>query len=103
MFIITSVRDIVADNYLGLQLCGNDKVAVRGFIDAVSDIAQSDESLLVKHPEDFELWKLGEFDQETGEIIVIQERLLSGRLALRMFRGLDSDLEGDFDDVAEEL
>ncbi len=41
----------------------NDNVARRSFMDLVND----PQSLLYKHPEDFTLWRLGEFDDQLGD------------------------------------
>lgn len=64
--LVTSVRDNVSDSFLGFQLCGSVKVAVRGFIDAVSGIDGLD-SVIKLHPHDFDLWLLGSFDESTGQ------------------------------------
>lgn len=41
----------------------NDQVAKRAFSDLVND----PQSMLFKHPEDFTLWRLGEFDDQLGD------------------------------------
>lgn len=43
----------------------NDMSAIRNFEHAI----RNTESLFYSHAEDYELYKLGEFDSETGEII----------------------------------
>lgn len=40
-----------------------------------NEMAQQD-SMLGKHPHDFELWRLGKFDKDTGEINPTRERVL---------------------------
>ena len=40
-------------------------MAIRSFSDAVQD----QDSAFNKHPEDYSLWEIGEFDDQTGEII----------------------------------
>lgn len=69
MLCISSVRDIVADRFLGFQLSRNIKESVRGFIDAMVDVHDGRDNLLVSHPGDFELWILGWFDEESGLIV----------------------------------
>jgi len=53
--------------------------AVRGFSDAVGKA--EDQSDLTKHPEDFTLFELGSFDDETGKFVNVPEprQLLRGK------------------------
>lgn len=63
---IFSVRDMKADLYgrpFFDQSIGN---AIRSFGDQVN--ANQPDNILFLHPEDFELYYLGEFDDNTGEI-----------------------------------
>ena len=66
MLVITAVRDRVAGRFLGLQLVQNDKVACRGFVNAMADVSGNRDSLLATNPHDFDLWYLGQFDDEDG-------------------------------------
>lgn len=94
MLAITSVRDIVADRYLGFQLCRNVKEACRGFVDAMGSLRSDRNDLLVNHPGDFELWLLGWFDEDSGYIgfndpedgFNCPRRILSGSLANQMIQ-----------------
>ncbi len=43
----------------------NNYAAIRMFADTVKD----ENSMLAKHPEDYELYKLGSFNDDTGEIV----------------------------------
>ena len=46
--------------------------AIRSFTDEVNRPAQ--DNALANHPSDFELWCLGEFDDEKGEFLVGENR-----------------------------
>jgi len=54
---IVSIRDIVADVYLPPQFANNLGGAIRSFGDACKD----PQSPLNKHPEDYELYHLGNY------------------------------------------
>lgn len=94
MLCISSVRDIVADRFLGFQLSRNIKESVRGFIDAMADVRDGRDNLLVSHPGDFELWILGWFDEESGDIVhddpeggySCPRRIFTGVLAEQMIK-----------------
>jgi len=62
---IYSVHDSKALAYLPPFFMHNKNMAIRSFQDAVQD----DGSSFHRHPEDYSLWELGEFDDNTGEII----------------------------------
>jgi hypothetical protein len=62
---IISVRDIKVGQYQRPIACESKGVAIRAFMDACAPGNPSDIS---KHPRDFELWKVGEFDSETGTL-----------------------------------
>jgi len=48
--------------------------AIRSFADAVNQVDANNN--MNKHPEDFTLWYVGDFDNETGEVINVVPRLL---------------------------
>lgn len=111
MLCITSVRDIVADRYLGFQLCRNVKESCRGFVDAMGSLRSDGNDLLVNHPGDFELWILGWFDEDSGFIgfndpddgYQCPRRILTGSLANQMIHQNVEvrdffDYEGFYDD-----
>lgn len=50
-------------------------VAVRSFADEVN--RKADDNQMFRHPEDFELWSLGVFDDETGEFQAAEKRCVS--------------------------
>lgn len=61
---VYSVRDIKADAFAPPFFLGRDEVAARSFSDAIHDPKHP----MASHPEDYELYCLGDFDDETGRI-----------------------------------
>lgn len=62
---IIVLRDIKANVYGQPVFVPNIGAAIRSFGDQIKDPNAGD---LNKHPEDFELWHIGEYDDATGEI-----------------------------------
>lgn len=76
---VVSVRDAVHQEYQGLNLEMSEASAVRNFSSSVMSSNAKQEGLLYSHAKDFSLWKLAEFDSESGEIIMVQPvRLIEG-------------------------
>lgn len=61
---VLSVRDRATDVFSQPFFAASVGAAVRGFSDEVNRAA--DNNQLYKHPEDFDLYLLGEFDDATG-------------------------------------
>ena len=66
-FGLYAVRDVKV-GFQSISVQPNDAVAVRGF---ESTVINSD-SVLFTHSEDFSLFKLGEFDQDSGRLIPLE-------------------------------
>nr|DAF77343.1 MAG TPA: DNA binding protein [Microviridae sp.] len=66
-FGVYAVRDLKV-GFQSVTIQPNDAVAVRGF---ESTVINSD-SVLFTHAEDFSLFKLGEFDQDSGRLIPLE-------------------------------
>lgn len=62
---IYSVKDVKV-GFMSPFIRSNDSLAIRDFKDAISDDHPT--NALHKHPEDYELWCLGEFLQDSGVI-----------------------------------
>lgn len=62
---IYSIKDTKAEVFLPPFYVRNNGEAIRVFDDCV----QNPDTNLAKHPEDFYLFKLGEFDQDSGSLI----------------------------------
>lgn len=63
--IVVAVRDQKADAFGHPWYAQSVGMAVRHFGDAVQ--SQDEANMWKKHPEDFALFRLGEFDQRSGE------------------------------------
>lgn len=61
---IYSIRDLKADGYIRPTFFGNDAEVTRYFGDGV----KNPKTGLAAHPEDYELFCIGSFDDVTGEI-----------------------------------
>lgn len=77
--VVCGVRDSAAQVYGQPWFVPSTGVAVRGFSDAVRG---SDKNDLTSHPEDFTLFQLGTFDDETGKFVNLPE-------AVQLIRGVD--------------
>lgn len=62
---IYTIHDNKAAAYLPPFYLHNKNMAIRSFADCV----QEEGHQFNKHPEDYSLWEIGEFDDLTGEII----------------------------------
>lgn len=60
--VVVAVRDSAVDAFMRPFLVPTTGMAVRSFHDEVARV----ESDMHKHPEDYELFELGEFEEETG-------------------------------------
>jgi hypothetical protein len=63
---IYSIHDSAANAYLPPFFMHNDGLAIRTFQDMVNS---KEENNISKHPDQFTLFKLGEYDDNTGELI----------------------------------
>lgn len=66
--VICSIYDVKAEAFsqpMFFQAVGQ---ALRSFIDAVSDTSRADNNF-AKHPADYNLYRIGEFDDQTGAIV----------------------------------
>lgn len=60
--------------------------AIRNFSDAVND-GSNPNNMWFKHPEDFSLFQVGEFDNENGELIPCTPKNLVTASALKSVQG----------------
>jgi hypothetical protein len=63
--VLCSVKDRAADAYGRPMFVPSLGVAIRSFSDEVN--RQSDDNQLFNHPDDFDLYEFGEFDDNTGQ------------------------------------
>lgn len=66
IFVMVSVRDRVADTFGPPQFLPQVGVAIRMFRDEVNRAAP--DNMLYKHPEDFDLFQLGTYEDSTGMV-----------------------------------
>lgn len=71
---VYSIRDIKAGTYGTPFFQPQDGVAVRSFI----DLSMNADSVVGKHPEDFELWCIGEYDGDIGLLQPYQDNVCLG-------------------------
>lgn len=67
MLIVCSVMDVKAKAFMQPIFVNNESLAIRAFGDAVVN----PESGISKHPEDYHLYKLAEFDDNTGRFVAL--------------------------------
>ena len=72
---VYSLLDVAVGSFNAPFYAPNDRVAMR----ICSDVAEDSETLIGKHPEDFELHLLGTFDDQDGAFT--NDLKLVGRLA----------------------
>ena len=78
--VICSIRDSAADAYGRPLFLPSVGVAIRSFTDEVNRPAEDNQ--IYQHPEDFDLFELGEFDDNTGRfaLLDIPKQLALGRM-----------------------
>lgn len=69
--VMVAVRDVATGSFASPIGVAHNALAIRSFQSEVSNA----ESQICRHPEDFELFALGEFDTETGEFTAGVARL----------------------------
>lgn len=74
--VMLGVWDVLAMAYVGQPMAAPTRgVGERSFIDAVND----PQAPFGKHPDDFELHELGEWDNETGAFVGLERPVVYGR------------------------
>ena len=73
--VIISVKDTAAQAFGRPIFVPAIAVALRGFRDEINRSDSKDD--LSRHPDDFELYEIGTFDDSTGIIEVIEPRLVA--------------------------
>lgn len=66
MIIVVAVKDNAIGTFQPPACVRAEGEALRGFMDAVNDPQNKQ---LHQHPEDFDLYRLGTFDENTGKIV----------------------------------
>ncbi|QCS36091.1 nonstructural protein [Capybara microvirus Cap1_SP_121] len=73
--IIVSIKDLVADSFFEPKISANEAAAKRDFKLITT---QPSDSLLYQRAEDFQMWKLGTWDNRTGTITMEPKLLEQG-------------------------
>lgn len=73
--LVLAVRDIQVGAFGRPIFAATRGQAVRSFSDEVN--RPVDGNQLASHPEDFQLWHLGEFDEETGEFTNVSKECIA--------------------------
>lgn len=68
-----ALKDNLAGVYMQPQLFQNENVALRNFSMIINETP-----VFKENPADFELWKVGEFDDQEGTIIPAPEKIATG-------------------------
>ena len=78
--VICSIRDSAADAYGRPFFLPSVGVAIRSFTDEVN--RPSEDNQIYQHPEDFDLFELGEFDDTSGRstLLDVPKQLALGRM-----------------------
>lgn len=71
-----AIRDNLANSFLTPVLFDNENVALRWFTDVVN--SKEENQVIYNNPGDFELWKLGAYDNITGNIVGNLDKLATG-------------------------
>jgi hypothetical protein len=79
--VIVSVKDTAAQAFGRPVFVPTTAVAVRSFRDEINRKDSTED--MAKHPDDFELYELGSFDDATGSIDVMEPRLVARAKDLR--------------------
>lgn len=75
-----AIKDVKGDAFFDVMTSRAPGVAVREFEDIVNMESQNGQkNMFHEHPADFVLYEIGEFDNETGELIPRVEPLLLAR------------------------
>lgn len=71
-----AIRDNLANAFMTPVLFDNENVALRWFTDVVN--SKEENQVIYNNPQDFELWKLGAFDNISGNIVGNLDKLATG-------------------------
>lgn len=72
-----AIRDLKADAFAAPFSMPNEMVATRAVIDALND----PDTLLARHPEDYQFWYLGDYTESSG-LIMSNPRLIGNLSSL---------------------
>lgn len=71
-----AIRDNLANAFMTPVLFDNENMAIRWFTGVVNSKEQNE--VIYNNPGDFELWKIGAYDNVTGNLIANLDKLATG-------------------------
>lgn len=71
-----AIRDNLANAFMTPVLFDNENVALRWFTDVVN--SKEENQVIYNNPQDFELWKLGAYDNISGNLVGNLDKLATG-------------------------
>lgn len=80
--VVVSVRDRAADTFGRPFFVAALGAAIRAFSDEVN--RESADNAIFHHPEDFDLYEVGSFDDDTGDLVAVQPRMVAVGKDIRM-------------------
>lgn len=91
---VFAVEDVKAGEFATLHVARSNEAALRAFTDA---ILHGEDSMLRRYPDDYQLVRVGSFDEVTGELEGCQPQVIS--TAANVLRR--ADINNIRDDVAQ--
>lgn len=76
-FIVVAIRDRALDAHMRPFCMQSKGQAIRSFADEINRAAP--DNALHQHPEDYDLFQLGTWDEETGEFANLREQIAIGK------------------------
>lgn len=73
--VVVSVRDRAVDNFGTPFFVVSKGQAIRSFSDEIN--RKADDNMLNRHPEDYDLYELGEFDNDSGAFEVSTPKMIA--------------------------
>lgn len=71
-----AIRDNLANAFMTPVLFDNENMAIRWFTGVVNSKEQNE--VIYNNPGDFELWKIGAYDNVTGNLVANLDKLATG-------------------------
>lgn len=71
-----AIRDNLANAFMTPVLFDNENMAIRWFTGVVNSKEQNE--VIYNNPGDFELWKIGAYDNITGNLVANLDKLATG-------------------------
>lgn len=71
-----AIKDNLAEVFLTPILFNNENVAIRWFSEVVN--SKEENRTIYNNPGDYELWKIGVFNDQTGEITPMLDKMATG-------------------------